>query len=78
MKVKNKTNDKVDPAVGFILKKKVSDKVTKGETLIEIHHHKKQEKTVAEIMSSLKKEIKISTSKVKAPKLVYEIKEVRG
>lgn len=72
-----KTNDKIDPAVGFVLNKKVGDKVEKGEVVLEIHHHKKQNKSVAEIMAALKKEIKITANKTKAPKLVYEIKEVR-
>lgn len=73
---RRKTSDKVDMGVGLILQKKIGDKVEKGEVILEILHHKKQEDTVEEIMTSLKKDIKISPTKPKKQKLIYEIKEV--
>ena len=69
-----KTSDKIDPGVGFIFKKKVSNKVVKGDVLVEIYHNKNQKKKVKEIMDALKKEILISKTKIKAPKLIYEVK----
>ncbi|EQC50651.1 thymidine phosphorylase [Bacteriovorax sp. DB6_IX] len=73
---RKKASDKVDMGVGFILKKKIGDKVEKGETLVEILHHKKQSSEVEEIMKSLKKDIKVSNIKPKKSKLIYEMKEV--
>ncbi len=73
---RRKASDIVDMGVGFILKKKVGDKVTKGETLVEILHHKKQEAQVEDILKALKKDIKLSTTKPKKTKLIYEMKEV--
>jgi pyrimidine-nucleoside phosphorylase len=34
---REKTSDRVDPAVGFVLEKKVGDPVSKGEPLVTIH-----------------------------------------
>ncbi len=73
---RRKSSDKVDPAVGIILKKKVGDKVKKGEEILEIVHHKKQKKEVSNILEALQKGIKISKAKVSKYKLVYESKEI--
>ena len=71
---RHKTTDEIDPGVGFVLTKKVSDKVEKGEELVKIYHNKNQQNEVKEIMAALRSEILISKDKVKAPKLVYEVK----
>jgi len=73
---RNKASDKVDLGVGFIFNKKVGDKVTKGESLVEIYHNKNQAAVVKDIISSMGKEIKIAQSKVASPKLIFEIKEI--
>lgn len=71
---RHKTTDEIDPGVGFVLTKKVSEKVEKGEELVKIYHNKNQQNEVKEIMAALRSEILISKDKVKAPKLVYEVK----
>lgn len=71
-----KASDKVDFGVGFILKKKVGDKVTKGEDLVEIYHNKNQIKQVENILADLKKDIKIAATKPKPTKLIFEVKEI--
>jgi len=35
---RERTDSKIDPAVGFVLEKKVGDRVEAGETLVTIHH----------------------------------------
>lgn len=71
---RRKTADLIDLGVGFILKKKVSDIVKKGEDLVEIYHNQDQGEAVKNIMKSLDTEIKISASKPNKLKLVYEVK----
>ena len=39
---RNKIEDSIDPAVGLYLKKKLGDRVTRGETLCEIHWNDKE------------------------------------
>lgn len=71
---RKKTTDIVDLGVGFILRKKVGEPVKKGEDLVVIYHNKDQKEIVKKIMKNLESEIVIAKSKVKAPKLVYEVK----
>ncbi len=73
---RKRAEDPVDTSVGMILKKKVADKVTKGETIMEIIHHDNQKEIVSDMLGKLSKEIKISPTKVKANKLIFDIKEV--
>ncbi|EQC45370.1 thymidine phosphorylase [Bacteriovorax sp. Seq25_V] len=73
---RHKASDKVDLGVGFIFKKKVGEKVAKGETLVEIYHNKNQAAIVKDISAAMTKEIKISQAKVASPKLIFEIKEI--
>ncbi len=73
---RRKAEDPVDTSVGMIFEKKIADQVNKGDVILEIIHHDNQKETVAEILESLKKEIKITKNKCKAPKLIYEVKEV--
>ena len=73
---RRKADDEVDPAVGLVFKNRVSDYVEKGDVILEIMHHDHQKEIVAEILSSLDQEIKISKNKVKAPRLIYEVKEI--
>ena len=60
--------DIIDPEVGFVLNKKVSDKVEEGETLITMYYNDKivSGKEIAECF-------KISDAPVEKPQLIYEI-----
>lgn len=62
-------DDIVDPAVGLILKKKVGDKVEKGESLVTIHSNREN---VEEIKKRLYDNITISDHAEK-PQLIYSI-----
>jgi pyrimidine-nucleoside phosphorylase len=73
---RKKAEDAVDPAVGFVFKARVGDYVEKGDVIMDIMHHENQDTIVDGILESLKKEIKISKDKVKAPKLIFEVKEI--
>jgi pyrimidine-nucleoside phosphorylase len=64
-----KTGDKIDFAVGFIMNKKIGDKVKKGESLMTIHCHESQLKLAEEIAELVtKKDITIGASKPRAKK----------
>lgn len=72
---RHKTSDNIDFAVGFIMNKKLGDKVKKGETLVTIHCHESQIKEaqiIAKEMSS--KDITITATKPRAKKkLIIEV-----
>ncbi len=70
-------DDIIDYAVGFTLRKKVGEKVSKGESLLTIHHHKNQSKLAATIASGMiKSTFTINADPVKnVPPLIYETKE---
>ncbi|KKK33290.1 thymidine phosphorylase [Mesobacillus campisalis] len=59
----------IDLAVGLVLKKKIGDKVTKGESLLTIHSNFED---VSEVKELLYNNIRISKEKVKAPVLIHE------
>lgn len=59
----------VDLAVGLLLRKKVGDKVEKGEPLVSIYSNSKD---ITEVIDLLEKNIKISSTKVSPPVLIYE------
>lgn len=71
---RQKTSDKIDFAVGFIMNKKIGDKVTKGESLVTLHIHESQLKlaqTIAEEMS--KTNIVIKKAKPAKKKLIIDV-----
>jgi pyrimidine-nucleoside phosphorylase len=72
---RQKTSDIIDFAVGFVMNKKLGDKVIKGEPLMTIHFHKHQQTIVEEIASSVQKnDIKITPKKPTAKKkLILEV-----
>jgi pyrimidine-nucleoside phosphorylase len=75
---RQKTTDKIDFAVGFIMNKNIGDKIKKGDLLLTIHHHETQieiVKTIAEQMLSSDITIAATKSKTKN-KLVIEVKTV--
>lgn len=61
-------DDVIDPTVGFVLHKKVSDKVETGESLITVYYNDK-EVTDEEVLSCFE----FSKSVVSKPTLIYEI-----
>ncbi|OAS87524.1 pyrimidine-nucleoside phosphorylase [Metabacillus litoralis] len=58
----------IDLAVGLILNKKIGDFVKKGESLVTIHSN---QENIDDVMNKLYSSISISSSEVKAPKLIY-------
>lgn len=59
----------IDLAVGLVLKKKIGDQVKKGESLVTIYANQQD---IEEVKETLYQNIKISTQKVSAPKLIQE------
>lgn len=59
----------IDLAVGLVLRKKIGDKVEKGESLVTIYSNFEN---VKEVKDKLYENIKVSTTKVDAPILIHE------
>lgn len=72
---RQKTGDKIDFAVGFVMNKKIGDKVAKGESLMTIHCHESQLETAKDIADLvIKKDITISATKPRQKKkLIIEV-----
>ncbi len=72
---RQKTTDKIDFAVGFVMNKKIGDKVKKGESLVTIHCHDSQMDIVRAISDEMsKKDITITATKPRAKKkLIIEV-----
>lgn len=66
---REKKEDKIDPSVGIVLAKKVSDFVEKGEVIAYLHYSNKDENA----KKDLEKIIKIQENKVEKPKIILEI-----
>ncbi len=65
--------DKIDFGVGFDFHKKIGDKVAKGEAILTIYHNQDQINKVAQVHEEfIKNIIKISSTKVLKPKLIFE------
>jgi pyrimidine-nucleoside phosphorylase len=60
---------KIDLAVGLVLRKKIGDRVEKGESLVTIYSNFTD---IAEVKERLYQNIKISLAKVEPPTLIYE------
>ena len=66
-------SDKIDHGVGFSFHKKIGDQVKKGEAIFTITHHAHQKDTVEKIKDKFLKDVlTLSSTKVKAPKLILE------
>jgi pyrimidine-nucleoside phosphorylase len=63
-----KKDDVIDPAVGFIIKKRIGDTIKKGDEMFEIHAN--NESKIEEAMRSLEQCITLSSS-AEAPALIY-------
>ncbi len=59
----------IDLAVGLVLRKKIGDRVEKGESLVTIHSNFTE---IEDVMERLFNNIKISAAKVEPPTLIYE------
>ncbi|MBC7539147.1 MAG: thymidine phosphorylase [Bacteriovorax sp.] len=72
---RQKTSDVIDFAVGFIMNKKLGDKVKKGEVLATIHCHDSQMAIAKEIGEAMtKKDITIAATKLRSKKkLIIEV-----
>ncbi|ACL69454.1 pyrimidine-nucleoside phosphorylase [Halothermothrix orenii] len=70
---REKKGDRIDPAVGIVLKKKMGDKVNKDELLAEIHIN--DTTNSEEVKERVQKAIIIGQEKNKRNKLIYEIIE---
>jgi pyrimidine-nucleoside phosphorylase len=72
---RQKTSDVIDFAVGFIMNKKIGDKVKKGEILVTIHCHDSQLSLAKEIGEAMtKKDIVIAATKPRSKKkLIIEV-----
>jgi pyrimidine-nucleoside phosphorylase len=65
----------IDLAVGLELRKKIGDKVQKGESLVSIHSSSEE---IDDVKNKLYESIKVTQSKVDAPVLIHgEIKETK-
>ncbi len=72
---RQKTSDIIDFAPGFILNKKIGDKIKKGDVLVRIHHHENQKMIAQEIAQEMiKKDIIIGAAKARSKKkLIIEV-----
>jgi thymidine phosphorylase len=72
---RQKTTDLIDFAVGFVMNKKLGEKVKKGETLVTIHCHELQMTMAHEIGEAMaKKDISIGAVKPRGKKkLIIEV-----
>ena len=72
---RQKISDVIDFAVGFVMHKKIGDKVKKGEVLVTIHYHDNQIDIAKTISDSITKtDIQIGSTKPKAKKkLIIEV-----
>jgi pyrimidine-nucleoside phosphorylase len=72
---RQKTSDVIDFAVGFVMNKKIGDKIKKGDILVTIHHHDNQltiAKSIGEAMA--KTDIVIGATKPRSKnKLIIEV-----
>lgn len=62
-------DSQIDLAVGIVLRKKISDPIKKGETLLTIYANQEE---IEEVKEKLYKSIEISDSIVKTPTLIYD------
>ena len=72
---RKQASDKIDFAVGMTFLKTLGDKVQKGETILEFHHHKKQKELVQQLSQKLNTFIKIQNKKPKILPLIYDKQE---
>ena len=73
---RQKSGSKIDHSVGLYIEVKTGNKITKGQPLFQIFHHKRQQDLVTEGLKKYGPQmIKTSNKKVKPLKLIREIKE---
>ncbi|MCF7797727.1 MAG: thymidine phosphorylase [Lentisphaeria bacterium] len=67
---RRKTSDKIDPDTGFVIHKRLGEKVQTNEPLITIHANKKP--ALDSVMSQMEKVFKIGDEPAHTPTLIYE------
>ncbi|MFH0793019.1 MAG: thymidine phosphorylase [bacterium] len=68
---RQRVEDTIDPAVGFILKKKIGDKVKAGEELFEIHYN--DDKKLDSALPLFENSYELSAKRIDPPKLIKDI-----
>ncbi len=70
---RNKVEDLIDPAVGLYLKKKLGDRVIRGETLCEIHWN--DEKRLRDALPLIEKAFEVKARPAKSRPLIHAVLE---
>ena len=68
---RDKKSDKIDFGAGIILNKKIGDKISKDETIMELYYNNVSENKLNDAINIAKNSFKISDSEVQKPKLIY-------
>ena len=71
---RQKVTDKIDPAVGVVVEKKIGDKIRKDDLLAVVHINKEDNKILEEIKSAFK----ISKTKIKPEKTIFAFVDEDG
>lgn len=68
---RDKKSDSIDFGAGIILNKKIGDKVSKDEIIMELYYNNVSENKLNDAINIAKNSFKISENKVQKPKLIY-------
>ncbi len=68
---RDKKGDKIDFGAGIILKKKISDNVNKGDTVMELYYNNVEQSKLDEAIKIARNSFKISKIKVEKPQLIF-------
>ena len=69
---RDKKGDSIDFGAGVIIKKKISDKVLKDETILELYHNDIKKEKLEDAIKTAKGSFEIFDSKVEPPVLIYK------
>ena len=64
-------DDLIDPAVGVILRKKIGDKLSKGDPVLEIHYNHAEK--LQEALALFESAVKIASNPVEPPVLIKKV-----
>ena len=68
---RDKKGDKIDFGAGIILKKKISENVNKGDTVMELYYNDVEQSKLDEAIKIARNSFKISKIKVEKPQLIF-------
>ena len=68
---RDKKGDKIDFGAGIILKKKISENVNKGDTVMELYYNNVEQSKLDEAIKIARNSFKISKIKVEKPQLIF-------